>query len=81
MRRILLGLVVVVATAALSLATSGCGPDAQGKGKRVPLGLESPEETPGDAVTGSPSAPTSPGINGPSRPGGPGAGGGTAPQR
>lgn len=78
MRRILLAFVAV---ASVALVGTGCGPDAQGKGKRVPIGLESPEETPGDAVTGSPSAPTSPGINGPSRPGGPGAGGGTAPPR
>jgi hypothetical protein len=74
-RRLWLAFALVVTT------TVACGPDAQGKGKRVPIGLESPDETPGDAVTGSPSAPTSPGINGPSRPGGPGAGGGTAPQR
>jgi len=66
---------------ALSLSVAGCFSTPTPGKKRFPIGLASPEESPGDAVTGSPSAPTSPGLNGPSRPGGPGGGGGSMPTK
>ena len=58
------------------LVLSGCGASAKQtsswSGPQV-----GPHDDVGDVVTGSMSAPQSPGINGPSVPGGPGAGGGT----
>ena len=55
---------------------------AQQPGKRPSkVGLSSPDDAPGDAVTGAPSSPTSPGLSGPTRPGGPGGGGGSMPRR
>jgi hypothetical protein len=58
----------------LSIALSGCGASAKQQ-SAVPH-LE-PHDDVGDVVTGSWSAPQSPGLNGPSVPGGSGAGGGT----
>lgn len=51
---LLLGLVSVAATA--------CGPNARKGDGRVPIGLESNEESPGDAVTSPNTPPGSPGV-------------------
>jgi len=59
---------------------AGCFTSQPGK-KPPRVGLASPDDSPGDAVTGSPSAPTSPGLSGPSKPGGPGGGGGSMPSK
>lgn len=59
--------------AVLVLALTGCGASA----KPIAGPHLGPHDDVGDVVTGSMSAPESPGLNGPSTPGGTGAGGGT----
>jgi hypothetical protein len=56
---------------------SGCGAAAKNTGVNPNLPHVNPNDDVGDVVTGSMSAPESPGLNGPSTPGGTGAGGGT----
>jgi len=61
----------------LSVLAGGCGAATKNAGTNPNIPHVAPNDDVGDVVTGSMSAPQSPGINGPSRPGGPGAGGGT----
>jgi hypothetical protein len=60
----------------LVLVCAGCGAAAK-DGINPNLPHVGPHDDVGDVVTGSMSAPESPGLNGPSTPGGAGAGGGT----
>ena len=62
---------------ALGFVLGACGGAAKDAAINPNLPHVGPHDDVGDVVTGSMSAPESPGLNGPSTPGGAGAGGGT----
>jgi len=62
---------------AVAITLTGCGASSKKTAVNPNLPHVSPNDDVGDVVTGSMSAPESPGISGPSTPGGTGAGGGT----
>ena len=64
---------LLLACLAVSVLATGCG----ALSKQIAGPHVEPNDDVGDVVTGSMSAPESPGLNGPSTPGGAGAGGGT----
>ncbi len=64
---------VLIVCLAATASTFGCG----ALSKQIAGPHVEPNDDVGDVVTGSMSAPESPGLNGPSTPGGAGAGGGT----
>ena len=72
-----MGVTRIAATLIVSLGLIGCGGAAKNAAVNPNLPHVGPNDDVGDVVTGSMSAPESPGLSGPTTPGGSGAGGGT----